>query len=759
MAAGDPPPTTTTTPTVQESKDLTDALKGVENAAYNSQAAMSSYDQVVVKAGKVMTDLSSGLNKVMSSMNSANAMTNNQVAAFTLLATGAINVQKSFDGLGDVSGTGISTFGDQLKYVQDTLLSGNIQDGVQKMAEAAKRAGASMGQIGDAMSKGGTLAIRALGGLLERQMTSADNTYKLSAAYMHQMAATGMLSKVYEKAGSDLGNMNAVMDEQSTMLGNVGMATHKLPRDVNEAFNGFMRIPGAIDSVIKVAGVAGGSLNGLTAALKLADGTGRNVVDVNRDLSQATKLFTKDTKDSQENMGKSMEFTARFTELSTKLNISFDTMHEGLTNATSSMMQYTNAGKDAFKMTEGVAGMMNEYAKGLMDAGMSADQATKTIGGMSDTMGKLNTAQRAYLSAQSGGPGGLTGAAQIGEMIRTGNIEGIKQKVMETMKKQFGSIVTQEDVATGKGSASQFERQKMMLQQGPLGGLAKTELGATQMLDMLKAKETGKAGSTTPLDPMGLSKAINQGSKWEEKSAGALDDIVQNTNSIALSVGANNLTIVQRSQGTASTGATKGEEGDDKLRAIQKQRVENTNSAMERGGLGAQQVRQAGLSSADDQKKNMAGVASRGVDAMKRVPGEVVRAAQVEGQQALDAFNIDSSGATREPTPEEEIKNRKAVAKPVARPKAGLTSKETGAEMEKYNFRQSAIVNPMAQMAATKSPAQAAPTAQGTTTATTTGPTASNEIKVQVTGYCLACKREIEGGEHSRATHVGTAGA
>ena len=102
------------------------------------------------------------------------------------------------------------------------------------------------------------------------------------------------------------------------------------------------------------------------------------------------------------------------------------------------------------------------------------------------------------------------GAAQIEKMIRSGDIEGVQKKVMDTLKKQFGKIVTLDEATQSEGSAAQRQKQIMLLQQGPLGAMAKTPEDAGRLLDAMAKGKVTKEGAGG-LDSKGLTKAIDAG--------------------------------------------------------------------------------------------------------------------------------------------------------------------------------------------------------------------------------------------------------
>ena len=80
-----------------------------------------------------------------------------------------------------------------------------------------------------------------------------------------------------------------------------------------------------------------------------------------------------------------------------------------------------------------MSGIMNDYVGALQNTGMTGQHAMEVVKGMTDSIAGMSVAQKAFLSSQTGGPGGLMGAFQIEKDLREGKIDKVFDKVRQTM--------------------------------------------------------------------------------------------------------------------------------------------------------------------------------------------------------------------------------------------------------------------------------------------------------------------------------------
>jgi hypothetical protein len=139
---------------------------------------------------------------------------------------------------------------------------------------------------------------------------------------------------------------------------------------------------------------------------------------------------------------------------------------------------------------------------------------------------KLDIAQRTFVSARTGGPGGLQGGYDVALAMREGRMDEVYGKVEETLRDMMGGeIVTLEQAAVDPRAAAQMARQTQMLTTGPLA-IAGSEGEACRVLDAFAKGETGVGKEVIGETPeMASVKAITRGNTIQERQASILTDI------------------------------------------------------------------------------------------------------------------------------------------------------------------------------------------------------------------------------------------
>jgi hypothetical protein len=176
-------------------------------------------------------------------------------------------------------------------------------------------------------------------------------------------------------------------------------------------------------------------------------------------------------------------------------------------------------------MAEGVANIMNNYSKALESTGVPGTQALDITKGMVTQLGNLNVAQKAFLSAQTGGAGGLRGAFQIEEEMSK-NPAAIMEKVRNEMTREMGGhLVTRQEAADSESAARQYQKQISMIRGGALGPLAKTDQDAERISEMFKQMNEGTI-SKEELNKNILEKSIDEGTKLQSQSLSYVNEIL-----------------------------------------------------------------------------------------------------------------------------------------------------------------------------------------------------------------------------------------
>lgn len=552
MAPGDPTDPTSgldLTGTSEQADKAAQSMDLLQSATSQAKTALGAMNNISEAAGGIFKELESRVNAFGFSLKNTGALTQTQTAQFGLLTTAVLGARRAFEGLGGIDTSGLTTFSDQFKNLQEMIRSSPAlaagSAGIQMLSDMLTRMGAPMQAVQDNAKKG-------MGALMqygEAFFTSADNGLRLQNVYLQLAARTGNLGEVFKKAGSDLSNINSLLSIQNKVIAETATATGLSDAQVEKFYTSLGAVPKALESVITNADGTNKSMNLLTATIKLAHGTGRDYESVVKDLHTAFTEYGMTGKDA-------LSFTQRFSEISNKFGIELDVVKNGIMGATGAFRGMTDAGAAAGRMTQAVEGLMNDYVGALQKAGMTGTGAIDTVKGMTDQIGKLSTAQKAFLSAQTGGPGGLMGSFQIEKDLREGKIDKVFDRVRSTMQKQFGKIVTLDEASKSPEAASQLQRQMMMLRQGPMGSLVKSDQDAYRVLETFRAKQEGRAAGdqgAAGLKGTGLQEAIKAGTEFEKKSYTQLTAMNEHLAAIRRSADISNLNMVQKGS-TAGVG-------------------------------------------------------------------------------------------------------------------------------------------------------------------------------------------------------------
>lgn len=721
-------PTIDTTASVDALNKLDAATKSAAQSinyaaaeANLGQSAFNLFGSSATDSGNMLSAFKNKLNDVSQSLRQSASLTADQTKQFSLLNIALVGARNQFEGLSNVDFSGMTTFGEQIEFIKDSI--GDGATAIGKLSELAT----SMGQKMPEAFKGSLdMASKFVMGLAR----SADNAVKLRTAYIQLAAQTGELGEVYQASGEHLENLNMLVVQQQKMITDTAQATGMSSGQVEKYYSQLAAIPQALNSVVSGGKKGADSISMLTSVMQFAAGSGRKYSEVIDDIHESFSDFRISGEDA-------LKFTSRMTELTNKfgsLGIEFKDVRNGLTGMSKEFKDITDAGAAASKMTENMAQVMGNYIESLTKTGMTSGHAIDVIKNMTGAISDLRIEQKAFLSAQTGGPGGLMGGFQIEKMIRDGDIKGVMDKVQAQMKKQFGRIVTLDEATQSQQSASQLTRQMTMLRSGPLGQFAKTDQDAYRVLESFKQKDSGQ-NSDFKLDSSAMVGTMDKGVEIQQKTYTEISRIRG---------------IIEGSRGIANTEAANMiEEG-----FASSAGVFAKNNSIDPGAEGRNLLRdsmaQNSIRSGRTVIENKAQIASGKV---KDTSGEVM-AQSVNDYKKLftelpTLLKMNLGGLKQsimgEPTTNvmtqeklrEDIERRRNDVKavPIIAESSSTAIKQTtnrvlSAKPEKdKKVEEVRVVAPPQQLAPQK-------------------------VMVQVTGYCLRCKGEIEGSNQMASNSV-----
>ncbi|CAB4196497.1 hypothetical protein UFOVP1290_17 [uncultured Caudovirales phage] len=731
------------TPTDNVTEQMEAGGKQAEAYINNMQEAADAGN----KFGGILNGVNSllfGMNDAMKSagisLGSIGKVSQDQATVFSALGISIIGAREAYTNLANVDTKGANTFGKQFTELRDIINNLGPTSVAGKAALSSIMDGlVSMGAPADKTKEALKAGPNILMSYAEQMFKAADNQIRLNTATVQFAAQTGSLSELLKVAGDKFENINAVASKQADMFTRVEHATKKTQAEIHSYYDILGTIPGALNSLITSSGNAADSTDVLTAAIKLADGTGQKVPDVLNDM-----------KVGFENYGLSADsaakFNLRFTEISDNLGVHIKDVRGALYEATASLQGYARAGEDAGKMTEGVASIINKYSEALKSAGVPGKQSIEIAKGLTAQLGQLDAAQKAFLSAQTGGPGGFKGMFQLEEEIRT-RPEAAMERIRKEMMKETGPIVSAEEARKDEGAAQRRFAQRQFIQEGPMGKLAKNEQDADRMLDALnklqKGEDVGKDLSSTILND-----SINRGTSWEEKTATGINEVVGHVDALHRIADRGALNVMQPAFTAAGDGVMTPEQRKNVTRIREGMRSGATITETDAGKTYAGTVKSGKL--IDDFGKKAVSEMQAAYKLMENM-GPALKA-PVEAVSRL----MQSSGKMK---PEEQYHQIRNLEESRDRLKAEMSR----APLDKKQNIQEAIQHETAAIEAAKkslanrnheSPGAKVGAAAGN--ASNVKPTSesaeaktkheqhSDSVNISVTGFCVKCKGEME---------------
>lgn len=526
---------------IQQSKEALDqyqtTVSGVESAfqtmsqtAQNALSGILNYSKAVIAAGSANANTTT--------------LTKAQAETFALMTTQIVGASEAYKSLNSINSR---TFGSQLDSLWKTVAQGKntFTEVAGVAASVAKTLGMPFDKVQEAMKQAGGSG-SALKALMGHQIAtfaqSTDNVVKLRDSYFQLMGASGGLGATLERSGTNFRSVNLLVQEQMDKINGASKATGIAKEDIVKYYMELGKVPGALSEQIKTTNAAGGALDGLTARTRLAAATGRSFSDVVADTKNALHAYNLTGAEA-------LTFVSRMTELNSKFGMELSDT-QGFMNTTANTFRFI--GNEA----EGSARMFNKLMTAFKETGLSARASTELIQGITNSVSNLSIAQKSFLSAQTGGPGGLVGGFQIEKMLRDGKIDEVFEKMRSQMTRQFGKIVSIDEAANSPQAAAQLVRQRAMLQQGPLGQFAKSDAEAQRILDAfskgqkIDVKELGKGTDI-------LNKNLETGKAWQDQTLSVFSNIGVTLESIRDSSAITANRIMERSV----TGAAEGRAG------------------------------------------------------------------------------------------------------------------------------------------------------------------------------------------------------
>lgn len=476
-------------------QELLSSLKNVYNSLSNTFGGQSinNINKFVDEFANDMKGATKSISDMKDHLQDINKFTAFEVAFDKDKPIGAINdLMLKFTELGSF----VSNAKMFDKFSKDgTLAINSITDSITGAQEGLKRLGV------------GNIDIEKY----TRVFANADQAEGLEKKYMDMAASTGTLNDLYDKQTNTIKDLSGLTAEYTDMIGRVASSTQLGVPITSEFAAALGKVPHVLDQYITTAGGSVDKTIGLQAAMQLMSGTGRSQEEVIKALDMAYEKLSTDQGKITNSAQKGMEMFALMSQVANTLDLRFSDVSNTLSNIAD---KFEFVGNE----TEGAAHMLERYTGALRETGLTAPAAVAVVNTMADSLGKLSMGTKAFISARSGGPGGLQGAFRVEEMMREGKMDQVSKMIEQTLKQQFGGkIYNLKEASQSPEAASQFMKQRSMLMSGAFGSLTGGDQDkATRLLEAfgkgsLEASKEIKSGQAA------LTQATQKGISQQER--------------------------------------------------------------------------------------------------------------------------------------------------------------------------------------------------------------------------------------------------
>jgi len=344
-------------------------------------------------------------------------------------------------------------------------------------------------------------------------LAQADAYNNYEKSILSLAASTGQLNNI-QKEGLDINGSLASEAVKITELSyNVANATGSTMTATLGYASALGHIPGALSENV-------GSMTELEATMKVATAYGLDYGEVVKSLN---KLYT--------------NFGLSGNEAVETLNSMYTAAQK--TNMPLEMVKSTIEGiSDGFGMfgnnTQAATTVLESFGAALKDtAGVGPQQINQIVKDMTNGVANMSEGMKAFVSAQSGGPGGLAGMFQIDYALQQGNMQEVLSKTMQAMQKQFNApVVTLEDANKNQALAPELMKQVSYLKD--VAHIATSNQEAYRILEAMKTGNVQDMKTDKDKSQIDLKSTIDRGNAIQQNSASILTRIANATELTAM---------------------------------------------------------------------------------------------------------------------------------------------------------------------------------------------------------------------------------
>ena len=374
----------------------------------------------------------------------------------------------------DMTSHGAAVFGTEVALAGERLL-GIIPKGISGLGELGSSGEAAGIQITKSFNNLEPMFEKfapGIGRVVGRMAESADRAYTLENSIIRMAAAQGNLGSILEDNGNRFNDLNQRQMEFNIMTIESARATGQTVDSMANLADKMSAIPGVFEDSVEVAG---NYRNQLVVAATVARAFGQDQSNV---ASTLVKLY--------ETVG-----------------LSGDTAYESLSNiydkAGDSKLRFetfTGTVLDmaaSFKMlgdnTDAATNIVKSFDDAFKGSDISPEAMKSVISSLGEGVKSMERGTQAFISAQTGGPGGLAGAFQMEFALQTGRLDEVLSKTLDAMEGQFGGrVLTLEDVNENQALAGEFYKQVRYLTD--VAKIAGDDREAYRILEAMKSGVT-----------------------------------------------------------------------------------------------------------------------------------------------------------------------------------------------------------------------------------------------------------------------------
>lgn len=457
------------------------ASRSLEQAASNAERAFGT--KVVEKLDKFQEALKGLPNEIPKTTKG-------------LVATGAALVALEAAGLKSLLpvSQGFKTLGESIK-------------GADREATSFSSQVERIGKMGGDLSKFFPTGLKTV---MADMAGNVENIRATETALLQLEARSGHLDKALVTIKSDLSGMDQYLDQFSQRMFATAEKTG-LTSDVTTGYaTALLKIPGAMDRTIEVSKDAGGTMDWLSAAIQVSRGTIQDMDEILKINNIRWEQFGFNGKDA-------LVVISEMSRATNQLGVPFRIINDSVAAVTKQFQFFGDNAEGAIKIMKGLG-------KALLDSKLGPQAMSEMVQNITQQISNLDIAQKAFLSAQSGGPGGLRGGYQIQQLLQQGDVDKVYRKMEQALRRQFGGrVVGLEEATKDTGAAAQLTRQIAFLQQGPFGKLVGNEAQAIKLLEAIKHGTDPKMATDGEKD---LNSAVESGNALQKRQETILSHIL-----------------------------------------------------------------------------------------------------------------------------------------------------------------------------------------------------------------------------------------